>query len=254
MAKGYAVQTGTQWLVSEHVGLSDEFACSFEELFDCEFMVQCWQTGKEGRPPLPGRRKGSQLLDDNQDLLEVMHELSWLAVEAKRQTNPEVAAEDEACTKPTEVLTTGPASFNTLVVDIRLCGDWSPGITGVTMNGEPLIDGVHVKLDKDGPLSLATRLPSTYRISSSFPSQAQGSVKAHDDGADKQERRVSYLGLKHSSQSVLLIWSHNPYKLMVGGEFNVGLADSNSKTSKSGASKHVSSHNSLLWVGHTSKF
>ena len=193
----------------------------------------------------------------NKDEVNMVCGLSWEGVKAKRLTNPAAAAEDEACTEPTAVeVTTGACTVATLVVDIRLFGAWSPGITGETQNAEPLLDGTARKPDKEGALSLATRQPSSYRLSSTFPPQGLGSAYAHCDTADKLQRRLAHLGLKHSSHSVLYIWAHDPYDLMVGGEFNVVISDPTGQKSvaKSGASLHVRPHKALLWVGHASKY
>ena len=48
----------TRWMVAEHVGLTSQRVLSFSELFDCKLMVILWQTGKEGRPPVPEPREG----------------------------------------------------------------------------------------------------------------------------------------------------------------------------------------------------
>ena len=91
--KGYARQAGTRWMVAEHVGLVSQRALTFDELFDLTLMVEYWQTGKEGRPPVPEARVGTQLLEKIPEQKEALTKLAWKAVEAKRITNPEAAAE-----------------------------------------------------------------------------------------------------------------------------------------------------------------
>jgi hypothetical protein len=255
--KGYGTQTGTRWLVSEHQGLPTEVVMDFDELFNCELMVSFWSTGVEGRPPLPEDRLGQVMITESAEKTNVQREMAWNAVQAKRIANPEAAAEDEACTEPTVVeVTTGGMTVERLTLDIRLCGAWSPGITGETQNAEPLIEGDPIKPEKEGAQSMQTRHPSTYRLSSAFPPPRHKSAHAHVDDADKVSRRVAHMGLKHSSHSVLFLWAYDPYKLMVGGEFNVVVADPTPPctVAKSGASLHVSPHNALLWVGHASKY
>ena len=71
LCRGYAVQDGTRWMIAQHVGLATHQVLSFSELFDCKLMVHLWQTGNEGRPPVPEPRSGAQLFDKVCDLRNV---------------------------------------------------------------------------------------------------------------------------------------------------------------------------------------
>ena len=103
-----------------------------------------------------------------------------------------------------------------------------------------------------GSLCEESRLTSSYRIDSCFPPTARGSAKAHCDDADKMRHRVTHLGLKHSSLSVLLLYTRDPYNIMVGGEFNMALAKN--AMLMTGPTIHVSAKNPLMVVSHSSKF
>jgi hypothetical protein len=147
LCKGYAVQPGTRWLVVANVGLPTQKALTFNELFDIDIMVKHWQTGKEGRPPVPMPRKGHNLLTQVPELCEAFEKLAWIGVKAKRECNKNSAEEDELATEPVHVeITTGPESKESMLVDVRFLG--APGVTGVTWNVEPIEEGNVRKVEK----------------------------------------------------------------------------------------------------------
>lgn len=258
LCRGYAVQDGTRWMVAEHVGLPSQRVLSFDELFDCKLMVSLWRTGKEGRPPVPEPRVGHGVFDKVQELHDAFEKLAWIAWRAKRDTNMAAALEAETLTEPTRVqISGGAAGMQTLEIDVRLFG--VPGITGVTWNAHPVVDGNPRKVEKDGSYSAESTDSSSYRIVNTFPPASRGSGAGHNDDADTMEQRVKHLGIKHSAASVLFLYARDPYELMVGGEFNMVLRAGpkgvwKKKTMpKTGSTLAVSAKKALLVVNHASK-
>ena len=258
LCRGYAVQDGTRWMIAQHVGLATHQVLSFSELFDCKLMVHLWQTGKEGRPPVPEPRSGAQLFDKVCDLRKAFEQLAWTARNAKRETNFEAALEVEALTEPVYCEISGADSkMLTVPIDVRLFG--VPGITGVTWNVQPVVDGKPCKVEKKGSYAAESTEAASYRIVNNFPPASRGSGAAHCDDADVMEQRVKHLGIKHSAASVIFLYSRDPYELMVGGEFNMILPKGpkgiwkKSTMPKTGTTLCVSSKEALLVVNHASK-
>ena len=249
--RGYAVGNGTRWLVGERMGTTEEVALGFDEMFDVSVMVDHWKNGKEGRPPLPELRAGHYLLEVDKDLKAAFATLAKQADAAKHAVQPESAREDAAATAPTQVEVTGKAGRRTSELAISLLGT---SYTGATWNMELVNDGSPLpKLEQEGSLSPASRKPHSLRISDKFPAADRGSGHAHADNYDKQKHRIAHLGLKHSSLAALFLYAYDPYDLLIGGEFNLILSDSQGQAlPRRGATLHVSPHKAPLLLGHQS--